>query len=96
MFYLQVSVLLVMVFLIPMNVTMGHVFWTWTNVMEVRTVQMAVMRGQKLVVSIYTSSSMQYAEYVVNSLMTKSLLKVCAPFTESIMDTGIMYSVEPA
>ena len=39
-------------FLIPTNVTMGHVFWTLTNVMEVKTVQMAVMRGQKLVESM--------------------------------------------
>ena len=38
----------------------------------------------------YASSSMQYTECVVNSLMTKCLLKVCAPFTESMMDTGIM------
>ena len=38
----------------------------------------------------YASSSMRYAECVVNSLMTKCLLRVCVPFTESIMDTGIM------
>lgn len=52
MFYLQDFALNVMGFLIPMNVMMGHVYWTVTNVMEVRSVQMAVMRGQRLVVSV--------------------------------------------
>ena len=52
MFYLQDFALIVIVFLIPTNVMMGHVYWTVTNVMEMRSVQMAVMRGQRLVVSV--------------------------------------------
>ena len=50
-FYTQVFAQVAIQYLIPLSVMTGHVFCQVTDVMQQKTVQMAVMKGQKLVVS---------------------------------------------